>query len=129
MNSFVRIATILLFSFAASSGIGYAFRLQDVSFAEKYDLSDVILVGRVVSSAQKVQFEGRGRRSVKFLPELTMKGKLAGEFELFISGAFSDLNFKCCVPGEKYLLFLHRVDDRHYVSVRGRYGVYKLARP
>lgn len=104
-----------------------AFRLIDATMSEKFAESDVVLVGRAISLPHKVLVRDRGSHAVDFVTEVAMKGTATPKFKLLISGGFHEMAIQCCAPGQLYLLYLRRVDEGLFVSVRGHFGVYRLS--
>jgi hypothetical protein len=127
MNRLAVMALSSMIALTITGGAVRAFDLKDVPMSDKYQSAAVVLVARAMSSPHEVHFKNRQGHGVSFATESVMKGVAPAKFELVISGSFTDLNVRCCVPGELYLLYLGKIDETTFVSVRGRFGVYRLS--
>ena len=130
-NRFAVVWTISTIIWATFGGTASAFRLIDQQMSEKFQSADIVVVARAVSSPRSVHYKGKDGdvmgHSVSFETESVMKGDAPAKFEFLISGRIHELNVQCCVTGERYLLYVRKVDGTLFVSVLGRFGVYRLS--
>lgn len=111
--------------------------VRDKSFNEKARDSDVVLVGRVL--ARDIRLEGNpNSRAASFEVETVFVDRAGtrsiavGQRILFVHafGSVEQDDLTCCDLGNRYLLFLRRVEGRadRFVSANGPHGAYMLER-
>jgi hypothetical protein len=115
------LAVLTLASPAASS------ILVELSFREKMDAADVVIVGTVTSAIPGHPDEFDATATVLTLA--TLKGTPAAQHIVFTQSRIAEDQLQCCEVGASYVMFLRHVPDRaELASVNGRHGMVRIGR-
>jgi hypothetical protein len=87
--------------------------LTELTFQQKMEASDIVIVGTVASL-------GPGTANVRVLRAL--KGRAGREVVVSTTSRISELNPRCCTRGATYVLFLRRYQGLYH-SVNGIFGM------
>lgn len=130
-NSLLSVAIVIAISWMMLDHVVDAFEIKDRPMPDKFQEADVVVIARAVSSPHRLQFDFDGRtisvQGVSFETELVMKGVVPKKFELIVSPLIHENRVRCCIVGEKYLLFTWKSVDGRLNPVLGRFGVYRLS--
>jgi hypothetical protein len=118
----IAIASVASLLIATTVAGGYATINRPIEM--KVRDSDVVVVGLVVIGPEKSPFFGSTHERVRVLT--TLKGQPGSEIWFESSNLTPELSPDCCDVGGEYVFFLSRIRDDEYMSVDGRYGVYKV---
>src|SRR6185369_10795718 len=122
----LKVCLALLAFFVFAAGTARSFKLMEYSLEEKIRRADVVAVGYAISDSREIDFRNTRDRAARFYLASFIKGHGHDEIELLLAGTFSDMVVQCCELGGRYMLFLRRVDDEHYQSINGHFGVMKI---
>jgi hypothetical protein len=142
MKNFICVLVTLLG--AALSFVGFAHTASPLSFSEKVERSDLILIGRVISMTDLDPESSVVTQFATISIESVIKGDYADGTVRFVTVGYSpEFDPGCCEVGQRYLLFVYRgykaltetdggiesvmLEPNLYVSsVNGRYGAYRI---
>jgi hypothetical protein len=116
---------LVAFLLLAAGGDVPANEVREYGLEKKARLSDVVVIGHVVSKSQ----EGEGGLRLELSRvqvDKVLKGTLSDGIEVLSKGSISELNPDCCEVGKAYLFFLVKRKDGRFGSVNGRFGIYVL---
>ena len=119
-------AAILL----SASGEALAFRLREYSTGEKVQQSGLIVAAVALSPAHPLKnARGTTYEFATFRVVAVVKGDAkSGELiEVVTRGRISESDLhRCCIVGDKYLLFLNGIGLGQYASVNGVFGAQRI---
>ena len=111
-----RLLTVVLGLVLTASGSVGANALTMKTMDQMVKESDVILIGKVVELSHFERTQGLAIvESISFI-------KGSGSIKLIYKTGISELDPDCCELGKRYLFFLRRQPDGHFVTVGGRQG-------
>ncbi|MGO9487195.1 MAG: hypothetical protein ACLPX9_21905 [Rhodomicrobium sp.] len=113
--------------FLCSSAAGWALAnfVEEYSLEKKVQLSDIVVIGKAVSTNNRVSADTLFEYSVVRV-EKVLKGDPPESFDFLSRSGISELDPNCCETGNVYLFFLQRLKNGKYWSVNGPYGVYLI---
>lgn len=118
------LCTVVVATIFTSFGV-YANALPKLSWAERSEKSDVVLIAKVTSITHDKCLDVATCARLKVL--VVLKGVYKPGHMLLFDVPISEHNPKCCIIGKTYLMFLKNVRGHYYLSVNGRYGIYALS--
>jgi len=110
--------------FTAVAAPARANGVPEPSFAEKVGRSDLVLIGTVTQANRVPALMHGGYATLTVLTIL--KGEAGEQVNISTYSPVAELDPQCCDVGATYLMFLRRLPDGQYVSVRGRHGMTRV---
>jgi hypothetical protein len=99
--------------------------LVELSFQEKWNNSDLVIVGTVTGT--RSTSESRTSSSVTIKPVAVLKGASQGEILVQTQSRIPEENPRCCELGATYMMFLDRTPQTGtFASVNGRFGLVRI---
>jgi hypothetical protein len=117
------------YAFALSTGgllppnVSHANQLREMTFSEKAQKADVIVVGTAVSVNTLTTPTIVGDRYADIRINAVIKGHAADHIKVWVRTAISEMDPDCCKPGQRYVFFYEKATDGNYVVVDGNFGV------
>jgi hypothetical protein len=117
-------ALALIFSMTAAAPAEANF-LVEMSYAQKFAASDVVLVGTV--TAATVAHAGRYDGTATVAVLTTLKGTPRAQYIVLTQSKIPEDSPQCCEVGATYVMFLGRSSDSSALwSVNGRFGMIRI---
>ena len=109
----------------SSAGWALANFVEEYSLEKKVRLSDIVVIGKVLSANNRVSADTLFEFSAVRV-EKALKGNPPLVYRFLIEVRHFELDPNCCETGKVYLFFLQRLKNGKYWSVNGAYGVYLI---
>jgi hypothetical protein len=116
---------LVAFLLLAAGGNVPANEVRDYGLEKKTHLSDVVVIGHVVSKSQESVGDLRLELS-RVQVDTVLKGTPPDKIDVLSDGSIAEMKPDCCEVGKGYLFFLVKSKDGRFESVNGRFGIYAL---
>jgi hypothetical protein len=117
--------SLIAFLLLAAGSDVLANEVREFSLEKKAHLSDVVVIGHVVSKSQESVADLRLEFS-RIEVDKALKGTPPDRIDVLSNGSIAEMNPDCCEVGKAYLFFLVKRKDNRFESVNGRFGIYAL---
>ena len=111
----------------------HANAVKKMSLTAQAELSDLVVVGKVVSIQEGVYGKsetasGYNESYARIVVTATLKGQPPSTLDVLIRGPISEFNPDCCKIGDSYVFFLDRLGETDYQAINAPYGIYHIDR-
>ncbi len=120
--------TLLLALLASTSTVLFANSLMEKTLENKVSDSEAVFIGQVISLQTYHEPGVGGVQDASVAIKTSLKGSATGVVKVESKGLFAEGDPLPLKVGANYLFFVRKMDRDAYVSVNGRFGVYKLPR-
>jgi hypothetical protein len=117
--------SLVLFVLFAARRDGLANVVREYSLEKKTRLSDIVVIGQVVSIHQEPG-AGAPLEYAHIQVDKVLKGSALKSVDILSKGSIAEADPECCEVGRVYLFFLVKEQKNIFESVNGRFGIYAI---
>ena len=123
----MRPVSVLLITLICNYSVygAWAYSAEEFSLERKVQLSDAVVIGRVVSEPRKLDTNSAFEYNT-IHTEITLKGTVPKSFDFINKTGIPEDEPDCCEVGKVYLLFLRNLRNNKYEFINGMFGAYKI---